>query len=53
VSVLSYLQAQVEEATDDEYRRKCQQACDDYAAALDKINAAEAIKNSVPVTPSV
>lgn len=51
MSVLAYMDQQIEEATTPEARAQCQRVRDDYADVLDKINAAEAVKNSVPVNP--
>lgn len=48
MSVLAYIRQQLEEATTDDARAKFQQAYDDYAAVLDTIAAAEAVKNAAP-----
>lgn len=52
MSVLAYLEQQIAEATDDDVRAKCQQAYDDYAAVLDKIKAADALRDNPPVDPA-
>lgn len=49
MSVLAYLKQQVEEATTDAVRAQCQRVYDDYAAVIDQINAAEAVKDTLPI----
>lgn len=48
MSVLAYLAQQIDEATTPEVKAQCQRYYDDYAATLEQIKAADALKDNPP-----